>query len=624
MALSYHTYAGTGSQVDFTFSKGYIEASHVEVLVDAVLKTVTTDYTWFNDTTVRFNVAPAGSTLVRLQRATPNTARLVDFQDAGNLTEVDLDNSALQMFYLTQESIDDSASSITLDADDKWDGQSKILKDLLDPTSAQDAATKEYVDNGVSSSVAAAAASAAAALVSENAAAADLVLTNADVVLTHADVALTNADVVSTNANAASTAADLMQTNIDQLGCAAALAATLQDTLDTAADAVSTAADAAATAADLLLTDADQVAAAASAAAAAASAASIDAAAMKNRKNLIINGDFGVDQKQATYTGVANGEYTLDRWRYTSVGTCVLDAIQATTTDDVPFQTYLELDVTTADASMAATDIYMMSQRILGHDVKHLKLGSANASTVTVSFWSAHTATGSYSVSLVNGALNRYYSSSYTQAVADTWEYQEVTIALDVTGTWTTANDNGLQLNFVLASGSNYQAAAGAWAVGHKPSTPIQDNGVASASNFLRLADVQIEENTTATAFDRQSFAEQLENCERFWRKSYGYDSAVGTVSNVGAATFVIYGQTSAARAAGNHLTFASRMIAAPTVTTYSTLSGTSGKVYDNSAAGDLNSTTQYQGETGFRWHATTAVQTNADLAMHWTADAEL
>jgi hypothetical protein len=53
----------------------------------------------------------------------------------------------------------------------------------------------------------ASAASAAAALVSENAAAADVVLTNADVVLTNADVVLTNADVVSTNADVVTTSA---------------------------------------------------------------------------------------------------------------------------------------------------------------------------------------------------------------------------------------------------------------------------------------------------------------------------------------------------------------------------------------------------------------------------------
>jgi hypothetical protein len=61
----------------------------------------------------------------------------------------------------------------------------------------------------------AAAASAAAALVSENAAAADLALTNADVVLTHADVVLTNADVLATAADVISSAANAASASAD-------------------------------------------------------------------------------------------------------------------------------------------------------------------------------------------------------------------------------------------------------------------------------------------------------------------------------------------------------------------------------------------------------------------------
>ena len=67
----------------------------------------------------------------------------------------------------------------------------------------------------VDTAYAAAAASAAAALVSENAAAADLALTNADVVLTNADVVLTGNDVTSTNADVVSTNADVVLTNAD-------------------------------------------------------------------------------------------------------------------------------------------------------------------------------------------------------------------------------------------------------------------------------------------------------------------------------------------------------------------------------------------------------------------------
>ena len=116
-------------------------------------------------------------------------------------------------------------------------------------------------ETNAASSATSATNSAAAALVSENAAAADLVLTNADVVSTAADLVATNQDTIDTAADrvqtgldAAATAADLVQTNIDQLAVAADLVQTNQDTIDTAADVV--AADASAVAAALSETNA--------------------------------------------------------------------------------------------------------------------------------------------------------------------------------------------------------------------------------------------------------------------------------------------------------------------------------------------------------------------------------
>ena len=202
MALSSATYTGDAATTNFTFDKGFILASDVLVYLDGVLQTVTTDYIWFTSSTVQFLTAPAGGVAILFQRRTENDARLVDFQDAGNLTEADLDLSANQLFYLMQEAQDDfTANAMVLDTDTKWDGASHVIKDVADPTNLQDAATVAYGDaNWGGTAADAAAASAAAALVTEAACDADLVLTNADVVLTGADLVLTNADVISAEA----------------------------------------------------------------------------------------------------------------------------------------------------------------------------------------------------------------------------------------------------------------------------------------------------------------------------------------------------------------------------------------------------------------------------------------
>jgi hypothetical protein len=148
MALSYVTYPGNGSDVNFSVTFPYIEQADVSVYVDGVLQTVTTHYTWFSSTVIQFLSPPAGGTLIKIARTTQDSARLVDFQDAGNLTEADLDLSANQNFFLIQEGLDNyNDLSMQLAADDKWDAESKVIKNLADPTNAQDATTKTYVDN---------------------------------------------------------------------------------------------------------------------------------------------------------------------------------------------------------------------------------------------------------------------------------------------------------------------------------------------------------------------------------------------------------------------------------------------------------------------------------------------
>lgn len=106
MPYSFVNYTGNGTITDFSVTFPYLDKSHVEVLVGGILQTLTTNYSWLNSTTVRLVTAPASGVVVKLQRKSSRSTKLVDFQDATVLTEADLDKSASQAFYLAQEALD--------------------------------------------------------------------------------------------------------------------------------------------------------------------------------------------------------------------------------------------------------------------------------------------------------------------------------------------------------------------------------------------------------------------------------------------------------------------------------------------------------------------------------------
>lgn len=154
MALSYVTYAGDGATVNFTYDKGYISTNDISVYLDGVLQTYATDWNWFNTTTIQFTVAPASAAVVRIQRATDRQTRVIDFQDAANLTEADLDTSALQTFYIAQEAFDDfTDKALSLATDNTFDAADKIIKNIPTPTADKHASNKKYVDDQVAAAV---------------------------------------------------------------------------------------------------------------------------------------------------------------------------------------------------------------------------------------------------------------------------------------------------------------------------------------------------------------------------------------------------------------------------------------------------------------------------------------
>ena len=145
MAFALDTYTGNNSTTSFSVTFPYIEQAHVIVTVDGTTKTLNTDYTFSNSSTITFTTAPALNAVIKFTRKSNQTARLVDYQDGSTLTEATLDQDGNQTFFMAQEAIDKVGDAIGLNASNVWDAQNKRITNVADPTSNQDAATKTYV-----------------------------------------------------------------------------------------------------------------------------------------------------------------------------------------------------------------------------------------------------------------------------------------------------------------------------------------------------------------------------------------------------------------------------------------------------------------------------------------------
>lgn len=236
-------------------------------------------------------------------------------------------------------------------------------------------------------------------------------------------------------------------------------------------------------------------------------------------RNRIINGGMVVSQRNGTSSvNISSDAYSLDRWLNRVSGGGVITNQQ--TTSVVPTgQAYAAaLTVQTADASIAAGDVYDFEQRIEGFNAADLGWGTANAQTVTLSFWVRSSVTGTYGVGIQSAAYTRSYVTTYTVNAANTWEFKTLTIPGDTSGTQNVGNGLGVGVCFDLGSGSNCNATAGTWGPGGglwRTSGCV--NWIANAGATFYLTGVQLEVGTVPTSYERRQFGQELALCQRYF-----------------------------------------------------------------------------------------------------------
>jgi hypothetical protein len=234
-------------------------------------------------------------------------------------------------------------------------------------------------------------------------------------------------------------------------------------------------------------------------------------------RNRIINPGMVIDQRNAgASVSIASGAqtYTLDRYVVYNNSTNTF-TVQQSSTAPAGFSRSLLVTNNASATSNTSTMYQLLGQRVEGNNIADLNWGTANASSVTISFWVYTSQAGTYGGVLRNGANNRFYGFSFTVA-ANTWSQVRVTVAGDTSGTWATDNTTGVELLICLSCGSSFTAAAGAWSgtqiLGITGQT--QFNATGSATFFI--TGVQLEKGTAATAFEQRLYGTELSLCQRY------------------------------------------------------------------------------------------------------------
>ena len=258
-------------------------------------------------------------------------------------------------------------------------------------------------------------------------------------------------------------------------------------------------------------------------------------------KNRLINSDMRIDQRNAgaSVTPTVAG-YTLDRWRV-ALSQASKYSVQQSSVAPNGF-TNSALITSLSAYTVGAAENFRFEQFVEGFNAADLGWGTANAQTVTLSFWVRSSLTGTFGGAFLNSAENRSYPFTYTISAANIWEQKSITIAGDTTGTWLTNNGIGIRVSFSLGAGSTVSGTAGSWSGSFFTSATGATSVVGTNGATFYITGVQLEKGSTATSFDYRPYGTELQLCKRYYeQKDYttgNYEAICnGVVPSTGSTT---------------------------------------------------------------------------------------
>jgi hypothetical protein len=350
------------------------------------------------------------------------------------------------------------------------------------------------------------------------------------------------------------------------------------------------------------------------------------------------NSTFEVDQVHVGNPfGLGAGSVSttqVDRWTIAkTAATATLSNTQTSNLAKVPggpnfyiSQKALSIGVTTAQATLAASEYLIVQQQIEGPRLREL-LGDVHSLQLLV--YSA--VAGTFTAGLRTTSSPFYsFVSSFTLAAA-TWTMVTIpNIPVWASGgTWSTAPGTiGYLLGICLGAGSSYIAPSGASAgfqSGNFLAAPGQTNLMATTSGQFLISFVQHEPGALCTTPIDCPFTGpngNYEDCLRYYCKSFDYDIAVGTANAVGSLNCI--GSNPVNTNIPGAVRWPKSLAKIPAVAIYNASTGavnsvwnvSTGSSYTVSSAGNI-------GKSGFGWFTVSGTPTavNQWYNFHYTAD---
>jgi len=249
------------------------------------------------------------------------------------------------------------------------------------------------------------------------------------------------------------------------------------------------------------------------------------------RRNLIVNGDLEVNQRAFTtrtlQSGSGNGVYNVDRWK---IDWSLDGNVTAEIVNDAPsgFNKSMKFTVNTASTdSMANSEYHTFAQRIEDRNLQHLGYGTSDAKKITLSFWVKANHTATYSAGFRgNIGTTKGNHQSYTINAVDTWEYKTLTFNPDTSAAFSTNDGSsyGLELHMAVSNGGTLDDPTddGNWDTGnyiglHSGVTMGHFND--TVGNTIQLTGFQLEVGEVATPFEKRSYGEELQLCQRYYER---------------------------------------------------------------------------------------------------------